>query len=394
MNKALLNTEYQEYINSHLNSDIQGLVLNQNIDIPFDFKDIINQIESKKKSKTKLPTWFNTPGIYFPNKLNIEQTSSEITAKYKSFLVSGDLLIDITGGFGIDAYFFSKEINRVIHCEISESLSEIVYHNYNKLHATNIRTVAIDGLEFLKKNDLKYDWVYIDPSRRHDLKGKVFYLKDCLPNVPEHLDLLFEKCDNLLIKTSPLLDLSAGQNELKHIKAIHIVAVENEVKELLWVLQKNYIKSIEIHTVNLTKSRNEHFNFVLDQEEQTTANQSLPLKYLYEPNSAIMKSGAFNLVSDKFKLFKLHTHSHLYTSNELIDFPGRTFVIKDQHLYNKATLRGLKKFKANITTRNFPVTVADIRNKFSIKDGGDLYLFFTTNMNDERIVVFCEKNDN
>ena len=110
MNKALLNTEYQEYINSHLNSDIQGLVLNQNIDIPFDFKDIINQIESKKKSKTKLPTWFNTSGIYFPNKLNIEQTSSEITAKYKSLLVSGDLLIDITGGFGIDAYFFSKEI--------------------------------------------------------------------------------------------------------------------------------------------------------------------------------------------------------------------------------------------------------------------------------------------
>jgi hypothetical protein len=394
LNKALLNNEYQEYINSHLNSDIQGLVLNPNIDTHFDFKDIINQIESKKKSKTKLPIWFNTSGIYFPNKLNIEQTSSEITAKYKSHLVSGDLLIDITGGFGIDAYFFSKVINRVIHCEVSESLSEIVCHNYSKLNVTNIQTVAADGLEFLKENHLKYDWIYIDPSRRHDLKGKVFYLKDCLPNVPEHLDLLFEKCDNLLIKTSPLLDLSAGQNELKHIKAIHIVAVENEVKELLWVLQKNYIQSIEIHTVNLTNSRNEHFNFVLDQEEQTTANQSLPLKYLYEPNSAIMKSGAFNLVSDKFKLFKLHTHSHLYTSNELMDFPGRTFVIKNQQLYNKATLRGLKKFKANITTRNFPVSVADIRNKFSIKDGGDLYLFFTTNMNDERIVIFCEKNDN
>ena len=155
MNEALLNKDYQEYINNHLDSDIQGLVLNPSIDPPFDFKDIINQIESKKKSKTKLPTWFNASSIYFPKKLNIEQTSSEITAQYKSHLVSGKLLIDITGGFGVDSYYFSKAVRRVIHCEISESLSEIVCHNFNKLKAKNIETVAADGLEFLKENDLK-----------------------------------------------------------------------------------------------------------------------------------------------------------------------------------------------------------------------------------------------
>lgn len=391
MNKALLNTEYQEYINDHLNSDIQGLVLNPNINTPFDFKDIINQIESKKKSKTKLPTWFNTSGIYFPNKLNIEQTSSEITAKYKSHLVSGDLLIDITGGFGIDAYFFSKVMNRVIHCEVSESLSEIVCHNYYKLQATNIQTVAADGLEFLKENNLKYNWIYIDPSRRHDLKGKVFYLKDCLPNVPENLDFLFEKCDNLLIKTSPLLDLSAGQKELKQIKAIYIVAVENEVKELLWVLEKNMVQDIAICSVNLTKTGNEYFSFLPNQEKHAIAKQSLPLKYLYEPNSAIMKSGAFNLISDRFRLFKLHTHTHLYTSNAIINFPGRIFVVIEQHIYNKATMKKLNHHKANITLRNFSESVASIRKKFKITDGGHIYLFFTTTINDIRMVLVCEK---
>ena len=391
MNVAILNKEYQDYINSHLNSDIHGLLLNQSIITPFDFKDLINQIESKKKCKSKLSTWFKTLEIYFPDKLNIEQTSSELAAKYKSDLVSGKLLIDITGGFGVDSFYFSKQFDRIIHCELSDSLSQIVTHNYKKLGARNIQTIAVDGLKFLQENTLDYDWIYIDPSRRHDLKGKVFYLTDCLPNVPDNLDLLFDKCDNLLIKTSPLLDLSAGQSELKYIKEIHIVAVENEVKELLWVLQNNYEGSIEIKTTNLAKSGHDHFNFILNLKEHTELNLSLPLKYLYEPNLTIMKSGAFNLVSERFNLHKLHRHSHLYTSSDLIQFPGRIFIINEVLAYNKAAMKKFKHLKANITIRNFPESVATIRKKFKIKDGGLNYLFFTTNMNNERMVVFCKK---
>ncbi|WP_223034553.1 class I SAM-dependent methyltransferase [Hanstruepera marina] len=391
MNNALLNKEYQDYINANLNSDIQSLILNPRINPPFDFKDLILQIESKKKCEKKLPTWFNSENIYYPNKLNIEQTSSEITAKYKSQLVSGKRLIDITGGFGVDAFYFSKVIDQVIHCEISNSLTEIVAHNFKVLQVKNIKTVSTDGLKFLEESDLVFNWVYIDPSRRHDTKGKVFYMKDCLPNVPENLDGIFSKCSNILIKTSPLLDLSVGQNELKHIKEIHIVALDNEVKELLWVLQKDYSGHVEIKTINCLRNENQLFRFNYDQEKDATANYSIPQKYLYEPNSAILKSGAFNLISTELNLYKLHQHSHLYTSNDQIKFPGRTFAIKTYSPYNKETMKRFKNLKANISIRNFPEPVKLLRTKYKIKDGGNLYLFFTTDLNEKRIVIECEK---
>lgn len=391
MNKTLLNKEYQDYISNNINADIQGLILNPKINTPFDFKDLITQIESKKKCKKKLPSWFNTPNIYFSNKLNIEQTSSEITADYKSRLVNGNLLIDITGGFGIDAFYFSKSFNKVIHCELLESLSKIVTHNFKELQVKNIQTVPIDGLIFLEENKLNYDWIYIDPSRRHEIKGKVFYLNDCLPNVPENLEKLFSRSQNILVKTSPLLDLSAGQNELKHIKEIHIVAIDNDVKELLWVLQKDYSGKIYVKTINILKNQNQLFDFVLEVEKEIVATQSLPQHYLYEPNSAILKSGAFNLVGKQLRLNKLHQHSHLYTSKELIEFPGRIFIIKTFLPYNKDTMKLYKNTKANITTRNFPESVITLRKKHKIKDGGNLFLFFTTDLYNNRMVIECEK---
>ncbi|WP_250436554.1 class I SAM-dependent methyltransferase [Hanstruepera flava] len=391
MNEALLNKEYQAYINANLSTDIQSLILNPKINPPFDFKDLILQIESKKKCKKKLPTWFNSKNIYFPNKLNIEQTSSETTAKYKSQLVSGKRLIDITGGFGVDAFYFSKVIDQVIHCEISKSLSEIVAHNFKELQAENIKTVSGDGLKFLEKNDVAFDWVYIDPSRRHDDKGKVFFLNDCLPNVPENLEEIFNKCSNILIKTSPLLDLSVGLNELKHVKEIHIVAIDNDVKELLWVLQKDYSGGVAIKTINYSKTKNQLFDFNLSKEKESVPNYSLPQNYLYEPNSAILKSGAFNLISTELILNKLHQHSHLYTSKNQIKFPGRVFAIRAYFPYNKETMKRFKNLKANVSIRNFPGSVKSLRTKHKIKDGSNLYLFFTTDLNEKRIVIECKK---
>lgn len=391
MNKSILISEYQVYINENLNSDILKLALNPGIKTPFDFKELIEQIEAKKKCEKKLSTWFSTSNIYYPNKLNIEQTSSEITAKYKSNIVSGKSLIDITGGFGVDAYYFSKVIDEITHCEIASNLSEIVKHNYNQLEVKNIQTEATDGLEFLKTHNKKYDWIYVDPSRRNQQKGKVFYLNDCIPNVPKHLDILFNRCKNILIKTSPLLDISIGINELSNVKELHIVALNNDVKELLWVLEKDYIKSTQVKTINISKTGKEIFNFNLEEEHLTELNIELPLTYLYEPNSAILKSGAFNLIAKKLNIHKLHQHSHLYTSTELIEFPGRTFKTKQVLSYNKESLKQFKNTKANITIRNFPDSVANIRKKHKIKDGGDLYLFFTTNMNNERVVVVCNK---
>lgn len=391
MNKLILNIDIQEFVNNNLNSNTASLLLKGVHFNSVDSKDIIEQIEAKKRSQKKLPTWFNTKNIFYPNKLNIEQTSSETTAEYKSSLISGNSIIDLTGGFGVDCYYFSKQFKTIEHCEIDQNLSKIVKHNYKQLDINNIKTVNTDGLVYLKDSNKIFDWVYIDPSRRHDSKGKVFFLKDCLPNVPEHLELLFQNTKNILIKTSPLLDLSVGISELKHVKTIHIVAVNNEVKELLWVLNKDSESGINIKTINLKKENNEVFNFSLENEKQSQPNYSKPLTYLYEPNSAILKSGAFNSISKKLDVFKLHQHSHLYTNNSIIEFPGRCFKINNVVPYNKKELKKLCIKKANITTRNFPETVQQIRDKFSIKDGGDTYVFFTTNRLNEKIVLIAQK---
>ena len=391
MNLSILYPKVQEFIQDQLGVSIAKLALQKNPFPEIDWLTILNQIETKTKSREKLPTWFSTKAIIYPSKLSIEQTSSERTAEYKSSLIAGNSLIDLTGGLGVDDYYFAKKINKITHCEINTDLSEIVGHNFKQLGVTNIECIAGDSLTTLQSTTEKWDWMYIDPSRRNDAKGKVFILKDCLPNVPENLNFYFEKSDAILIKTAPLLDIAAGLSELQNVKTIHIVAIENEVKELLWELHKNYLGAIGIKTVNLTKDATNSFDFILNQES-TEANYSLPKRYLFEPNSAIMKSGGFNEINEQYRLDKLHKHSHLYTSNELIDFPGRVFEIQHAIPYSKKEIKiHLENSKQNITTRNFPETVELIRKKWKIKDGGDSYCFFTTDMNNDKIVLICTK---
>lgn len=386
----LLDKEIQNFINQNIKVDIKNLSLKSNPFPEVDYKEILNQIEAKTKTEHKLPTWFHTENIIYPSKISIEQTSSEVTAKYKSEIVSGNKIIDLTGGFGVDCYYFSKVFKKVIHCEINSDLSQIVQHNFNVLNCENITCFAQDGLEVLKNQNQKFDWIYIDPSRRNDLKGKVFLLKDCLPDVTILLDDYLEFSDNILIKTSPIYDISVGLSELKFIKTIHIVSVENEVKELLFELHKDYKGSIKIKTVNFTKSTKESFDFELDNNIVVALYE--PKKYLYEPNASIMKSQGFGSLSKEFNLKKLHKHSHLFTSESLIEFPGRAFEVEMVSLYKKDFMRKeLQDKKANISTRNFPESVEQIRKKWKIKDGGDRYVFFTTNLKNEKIVVICRK---
>lgn len=391
MNPKILNTEIQEFISKHLNSDISRLLLKGTYFKDASTLEIVEQIEAKTKCEKKLPTWFNTENIYYPNKLNIEQTSSEVTAQYKSELLSGSSLADITGGFGVDAYYFSKTFDRVDHVELSNSLSAIAKHNFKSLNCDNIKCINEDGLKHVIASKKTYDWIYIDPSRRHESKGKVFFLKDCLPDVPSNLDHLFEKSDAIAIKTSPLLDITAGIAELAYVKDIHVIAVKNEVKELLWILKNGFDGDISIKTVNIIANRKDTFNFQFDDEASKNVNYGIPNNYLYEPNSAILKAGGFNSIANKYNINKLHQHSHLYTSSALIDFPGRRFDIELVIPYNKKALRALNISKANITTRNFPESVHDLRKKFRITDGGSKYLFFTTNLQNQKIVIFCNQ---
>ncbi len=391
MDLRILNAEIQAFINDNVGKIISKLALQKNPFPDADWISVLNQIEAKTKAKDKLPNWFSTENIIYPSKISIEQTSSEKTAEYKASIVSGESLIDLTGGFGVDDYYFAKKVNTVVHCEINPALSNLVKHNFEQLNVTNIRCYSGDSFETLKTLQTKWDWIYIDPSRRNDAKGKVFMLKDCLPNVPENLDFYFQNSDALLIKTAPLLDISAGLSELKHVKTIHIVALENEVKELVWELHKDYLGNINIKTVNIAKEKEETFDFILN-ENTKLPDFNLPQTYLYEPNSAIMKSGGFDEVGSFYNLNKLHKHSHLYTSTELISFPGRIFKIQNTFPYNKIEMKTyLEKTQANITSRNFPDSVDIIRKKWKIKDGGNLYCFFTTDVNNHKIVLICTK---
>lgn len=386
----LLLPEVQKYIDANLESTISKLALQKNPFADIDWKQILNQIETKAKAKEKLPTWFSSKQIMYPSKISLEQTSSEITAHYKSKLVNGNILLDASGGFGVDDYFFSKKMNHVFHCEMNEDLSSIVAHNFKILKADNCRCIAGNSTEIIEKLDQNLDWIYIDPSRRNESKGKVFMLKDCNPNVPDLIEFYFKFSNNILIKTAPLLDISAGISELKHVKEIHIVAVNNEVKELLWILENNFNGQTKIYAVNLGNKNETLFTFNLD--STNTAIYSLPEKYLYEPNAAIMKSGGFNEVSNQFQLKKLHQHSHLYTSNDLIAFPGRVFEVQEIIPFSKVEMKTkLENQKSNITIRNFPDTVENIRKKWKIKDGGELYSFFTTDVQNNKIVVLCKK---
>ncbi|NND51803.1 MAG: class I SAM-dependent methyltransferase [Flavobacteriaceae bacterium] len=392
MNPHIFNTEIQEFIEANVNADVHSILLKKQTFKNVGLAEIAEQLEAKQRCRKKLPSWYSTPNIYYPNKLNIEQSSSEITAAYKSSLVSGDTLVDLTGGFGVDIYYFGKQFKKVLHCEIDEHLSAIVKANFKTLNAQNIEVIHADGLAYLTESKNKFDWIYIDPSRRHDHKGKVFFLKDCLPNVPEHLDMLLEHSDQILIKASPMLDISQGISELRHVKAVHCVAVNNEVKELLFLIEKGYENDIRINAIHLKKQGQDKFSF--DQKEENAARIQLgPVQnFIYEPNAALLKAGAFKILSQELKLNKLHQHTHLYTSEELITFPGRCFKVDRVLPYQKKSLKKeVYKMKCNVAVRNFPLSVSDLKRKWKFKDGGDTYLFFTTNAHNDKVVIVASK---
>ena len=393
MNTEVLKPEVQAYLKEHFKDDVSAFILKGSPFKSVAIQELAQQLTGLQKTEKKLPTWSNTRGIYFPPKLNLEQTSSEETAAYKASLFNGKRAIDLTGGFGVDTFYLSKVFNEVIHCEQNTCLAKIVTHNFKKLPENSVKVQAQDSLEFLKQTPQKFDLIYADPSRRHDVKGKVFMLADCEPNIPENLDLLFEKSQTLLIKTSPLLDIQAGIRELKYVREIHAVALKNEVKELLWVLRKEgSAKNLKKIAVNLKSDQKERVIIEAEQQNLNNATFGLPSNYIYEPHAALMKLGEFNWISEHFKLNKLAQNTHLYTSENRIDFPGRVFKLTEVLPYSKKILsQSFKNTKAHITTRNFKESVAAIRKKLKIKDGGDTYLFFTTLETGKTVVLNCKK---
>lgn len=385
MNTSLLDKEVQSFIHS-FDGNLSDLAFKGSPFPMISTQELLEQIDGFKRSSKKLPTWVNSSGILYPPKLNLEQTSSEITALYKSRLATGTSIADLTGGFGVDTFFFSKVIDKVMYFEQNTTLAAIAAHNFKILGADAIHCNNGDGL--MKIKDLEFDTIYLDPARRDVQKGKVFRFADCSPNIVENLDYLLERAKLLLIKSSPMLDIMEGLRELRKVVQIHVIAVQNEVKEVLWVLKESD-EPLTIFTANLGISEPQFYSFKWDRHSIT--NYSTPKRFLYEPNAALMKAGAYMHLGNDFSLDKISKNAHLFTSNEYIDFPGRQFEIIETRYYRKGVLKDFKRKKAHISTRDFPETVSQLRSKWKIFDGGEIYLFFTKLENGEKVVLITRK---
>lgn len=391
-----MNGKTTEFIKAHINENVHQLALQAakypDLDIPF----VVRQINGLQKVKQKIPLFYNTADILFPAQLSLEQSSSESTAKYKSSLCEGNLLIDLTGGFGIDCCFMSENFVEAIYVERNAELCEIATHNYAALQKSQIKVINEQSEDFLFKFPQKADWIYIDPARRSKSGKKVVLLEDCEPNVITLNAMLNEKAENVMIKLSPMIDINAAIQSLCHITAIHIISVDNECKEIVLIQNSAKTSEIKVFTLNITKGgKNENFDFILCQESEAQATMSDHVHtYLYEPNSAVLKAGAFKLLSEKLQIHKLHKNSHLYCSDEFLPhFPGRKFKVQKVWESNKNELKTLAQThpKANIATRNYPLTVDELRKKLKINDGGDTYLFATTLASEKKVIIECTK---
>lgn len=392
MNRNILNKEVQEFIKANRQLAPSTIAFKKSPFPHVSSSELAAQIDGWQRACKKLPTWAYSANIYYPEKLNLEQCSSEHTALVKQSLIrKGSKVVDVTGGFSVDSCYIAQEAQIVVHCELNEKLSQIVKHNAQQLGVQNLVPLFTDGVKFVEEqDDNSIDYIYIDPSRRVN-HAKVFLLEDCQPNIIELQDIFFRKSRYILCKLSPLMDINSALQKLKHVKLLYVISVDGDCKELLFLQDRNFEGNTKITTIRLFSDQLQSISFTVEGEKSTLVKTSHPLQYLYDPDVAVTKAGAFKSVAKDFNLFKLHSHTHLYTSDKLEkDFLGRIFEI--QKVYTLSEFKKLNAFeKANVVSKNFPIKVDDIRKKFKIKDGGKDFLYFVTDYVENHIVIHCSK---
>jgi 16S rRNA G966 N2-methylase RsmD len=399
--ESLLKEDVQDFIFLNENADVQKLLLKQSDVLGVPTEHIAQQLTGRKKAKTKIASWYNMRGIVYPPSLNVEQCSSEATGKFKLTLLKGIIndedkvvsVADLTGGLGVDTFYLSHRAQHVDYVEPDGELYELAKHNHKVLgtHNHNITHYHASAEDYLETLDETLDLIYIDPSRRKSSQ-KVYKLAECEPNVVQLQSELLQKTDFVLIKTSPLLDIQQGCRELQNVSLVIVVAVDNECKELLFLLEQKFSGEPVIRAVELNRYGEiiSDASFSLDEEKNSKVEFSSPLAYLYEPSAAVLKSGAFKGTAEKFHLKKLAPSSHLYTSDVLVDFPGRVFKVVE---HVKLTSKLKDRFKdghANIITRNHPLSVEEIKKKTGLKEGGEEYLIGTQGEK-EKFVMIAER---
>lgn len=383
------------FIREHLHDNPGQLVLKAGKFKGLDVKKLAAQIQSRQKALKKLPEWSANEKLIFPPALSVEQCSSEATAHYKAGIISGDTLIDITGGMGIDCYYMSRSFTETHYFEQQPEVASTAAYNFAQLGASRIHVHAGESLHALH-DGLTADWLYADPARRDANKEKVVRLADCTPDVAGNSELLLNAASHILIKTSPLLDIELASKELQKLKEVHVIGYEQECKELLFVLDREMPEQdfkIKVRIIDSAGRPVHQLDFDREEERSAIVGYSKPLGYLYEPHAAVLKAGAFKTLCSRFDVQKLAMHSQLYTSEKYVnDFPGRSFQVV---AVCKPDIREISQHipgdKANITTRNFPAKPEELRKKWKLKDGGDHYLFATTLADQSKVVVVCVK---
>jgi hypothetical protein len=345
---------------------------------------MLQQVEGRQRTHDKLPTFAQIEDWWYPVRLSCEQCSSEATARYKAAIIrqlgeKQDILIDLTGGYGVDTYFLSEQTAQAHYVERNEELCRIAQHNFqiaNKpIHVHN--TSAEDFLaqypmeESAATDGQKHVVIYLDPARRDAHGGKVFCIEDCEPNIIKILPSLRATSNTILIKFSPMLDITSALQSLGNEWDVHVVALHNEVKEIIFVTGNN-----RIHAVNILHEGNDQFSFTRSEEKSALcAMTDCICEYIYEPNAAIIKAGAFRLVSERYQLHKLDHNTHLYTADQLIeDFPGRVWKVIAQPIKNQRDIAALGIQRAAILTRNYPLTPEQLRKKFKVQESDSHFL--------------------
>jgi len=383
-------------VQEHLHEHVSALALKLGRFPHLNASVVLRQVAGYQTLAKKVPSWAENPDLVFADSLPLEQCSSEATAMYKARLLpaSVERIADLTGGLGVDFAFLAAGKTKALYIERRADLCDVAQENFRALGLTQAQVLYGDGPALLT---VPFDLIYLDPARRDAQGGKVVALSDCEPNIAALKSSLLAKAPRLMVKLSPMLDITLALKQLPETTQIHVVSVDGECKELLFLLEaESALHDPHIVCVNLrNNAATQTFTFTKSEESEAVCRLAeTPLLFLYEPNASLLKAGAFSILTQAFDLFKLHPNSHLYTSETLIEhFPGRAFSVEAVFPVHpsalKTQLAGIT--KANITTRNFPETVAQLRKKTKLKEGGALYLFATTLSDERKVLIKCQK---
>ncbi len=389
----LLLPQVHDFIKRHANSDVRKLALKKSPDPSWNYSLIMDQIKTRQRAKIKSPDLYETDKFIFPPSNLFEQASSSACAIYKAKLTRGVSFIDLTAGAGVDAYHISKNFDKTILVERDKNSAELLEHNMALL-SQNITIHHGDALEYLQKTKGKVDLIFIDPQRRENGRKGIFDLSSCSPDIISLLSILKEKTKKLIIKTSPVLDLEKAIISLQYVVQLHVVQWKGECKEVLYELDfasKTDIENIIINAVNIDNNGNpiQKFTYKISDEKTVQPQYHMPQKYIYEPDPAFMKSGGFKSIATQLNINKIDKHSHLYTSdNKQENFPGKIYEFIE---IKPAKAKGLNIKKANLTLRNFPSSINDLKKKLKISDGGEHKVFATTLCNKDKKLIICKK---